>query len=411
MTRRVRGGSAPNTPSPSAQRYAVAGGLLGVLFFFLICCFLIMVVEFAVAGLVALAVSVVAAVIPAIFFSYLVIILDRYEREPVWILLGTFFWGALVAFGVSYVLNTIFGITAAAILGFDQAEVLTAAVSAPIVEEVAKGSVLLLLFLLLHHEFDNVLDGIVYGSLVGIGFAMTENITYFGRAFVEAGYIGVGISFFLRVVLSGLAHAAYTAATGVGFGIARTTNSSLLKIAAPLGGLGLAIFMHFSWNFFAATLIPNRVFGPVETAGDALLRLFVLHPLVTALFLGPAVLTLAAIIGIVWRREERIIREQLRDEVAAGVITPEEYARLTSTRRRIAHELRVLRSHGPRAWYAQEQLHQAATSLAFRKWHLSRGERPKNDQRTTPDEQYRQRIQSLRAEIPPVVTSGARRAW
>ena len=38
---------------------------------------------------------------------------------------------------------------------------------------------MLLLFLLVRNEFDNVLDGVVYGAVIGFGFAMTENTLYF----------------------------------------------------------------------------------------------------------------------------------------------------------------------------------------------------------------------------------------
>ena len=34
-------------------------------------------------------------------------------------------------------------------------------------------------------EFDGIVDGIVYAGLVAAGFAFTENILYFGRAFAE----------------------------------------------------------------------------------------------------------------------------------------------------------------------------------------------------------------------------------
>ena len=44
------------------------------------------------------------------------------------------------------------------------------------------------------------------------------------------------------------------------------------------------------------------------------------------------------------------------------------------------------------AFFAQRDLHQAATELAFRKWHLSRGEKPKRAQRRQPEDRYRQQI-------------------
>ena len=56
---------------------------------------------------------------------------------------------------------------------------LRAVVQAPIVEEVAKGLGLLLIFVTARRAFDGPVDGVVYGALIGAGFAFTENIQYF----------------------------------------------------------------------------------------------------------------------------------------------------------------------------------------------------------------------------------------
>ena len=55
--------------------------------------------------------------------------------------------------------------------------------------------------------------------------------------------------------------------------------------------------------------------------------------------------------------------------------------------------------HGLRAFFAERDLHQAATELAFRKWHLARGERPKRTQRRQPEDMYRQRIAVYRTRL------------
>ena len=58
---------------------------------------------------------------------------------------------------------------------------------APIVEEAVKGAFLVGLLIFRRREFDGIVDGIVYAGLVAAGFAFTENILYFGRAFTEDG--------------------------------------------------------------------------------------------------------------------------------------------------------------------------------------------------------------------------------
>ena len=42
--------------------------------------------------------------------------------------------------------------------------------------------ILVIFFFWKKDEFDGVVDGIVYASMAGLGFAMTENILYYGNA-------------------------------------------------------------------------------------------------------------------------------------------------------------------------------------------------------------------------------------
>ena len=58
---------------------------------------------------------------------------------------------------------------------------------APIVEEFAKGLGVFIIFVIARRAFDGPIDGIVYGGLVGAGFAFTENIQYFAISFIEGG--------------------------------------------------------------------------------------------------------------------------------------------------------------------------------------------------------------------------------
>ena len=60
----------------------------------------------------------------------------------------------------------------------------TAVLVAPWIEEAAKGAAVLLVLLFRRREFDGVVDGIVLAGLSGVGFAFTENVLYFGRAFL-----------------------------------------------------------------------------------------------------------------------------------------------------------------------------------------------------------------------------------
>ncbi|MEO0604727.1 MAG: PrsW family glutamic-type intramembrane protease, partial [Myxococcota bacterium] len=103
--------------------------------------------------------SVLAAIVPMFTFLAVVWWLDRYDREPVWLLVLTFAWGAVpavfLAIPASMVLEQVFvGVGMAS--GLDPA--VTASITgpvlvAPLVEEPAKA--LVLLFLIFSRHFDN----------------------------------------------------------------------------------------------------------------------------------------------------------------------------------------------------------------------------------------------------------------
>jgi RsiW-degrading membrane proteinase PrsW (M82 family) len=342
-----------------------------------------------------LEVAALAAVVPVPTYIFLVLQLDRYEHEPKLLLAAAFLWGALVATVIASIFNDLIGLVLVRLVGKDLSEVVTASAVAPVVEETAKGFALLLLIWMVRHEFDNVLDGIVYGSLIGIGFAMTENILYFGRAIQAGGLLALGGSFYGRVVLGGLGHALYTGTTGAGIGYAReTTRRWLIAIIVP-GAYILAILQHATWNFLGATLVP-MLFSPEQ---HPLLYLFVIMPVTTAVLSAPGLLALLVIAILAARRERGVIRDFLLDEMERGVLTREEYERLPSWRARFRAELAALRSRGLRGFFALRDLHQAATELAFRKWHLSRGEQPKRGQRRQPEDLYRQQIAVYRTRL------------
>jgi protease PrsW len=344
---------------------------------------------------VALTVAAIAAVLPVPTYIFLILLLDRYEREPWTALAAAFLWGALVATFIALIFNELVGAVVTASMGEQLGNVLTSSAVAPVVEEAAKGSAVLILYFVLRHEFDNVLDGIVYGSLVGLGFAMTENILYFGHSYLEEGLVGVGILFYFRVVLGGLGHALYTGTTGAAIGLARELQRGWVRwLIVPLGYM-LAVLQHASWNFIAATVVPAIL--PEDT--NPLVFLLVVMPFTTFVLTAPGLVTLLIVATLARRREANVIREFLRDEVERGTLTPDEYQRLPVLRQRTSAEYSTLRRRGLLAFFAMRDLHQAATELAFRKWHLSRGERPKRAQRRTPEDRYRDQIAYLRRRL------------
>ena len=107
-------------------------------------------------------------------------------------------------------------------------------VQAPLVEEFAKGLGVFLVFVFGRRAFDGPVDGVVYGALVGAGFAFTENILYFATSLIEGGLSETAFTFVLRGILSPFAHVMFTAVTGYAIGrAARAGATSAPASAAP----------------------------------------------------------------------------------------------------------------------------------------------------------------------------------
>jgi RsiW-degrading membrane proteinase PrsW (M82 family) len=147
--------------------------------------------------------------------------LDQFEPEPVSLIMIALLWGGVVAI-------TFGGITNSAALSFLQhvlpgktVDAWGAAIVAPIDEELYKGAGLVMLYLIARQELDGVMDGLVYGAMIGLGFQVIEDIQYFmlaaGQSSGGQGGSVVG-AFFLRVVVSGLySHMLFTGLMGFGF--------------------------------------------------------------------------------------------------------------------------------------------------------------------------------------------------
>lgn len=190
--------------------------------------------------------------VPMFIFAYILYWLDRYEKEPIPLLIGVFAWGMLVAAGGAYVLNTVFAIGVFGVTGSEAAsEIATGSISAPLIEEGLKGMAVLLVFLIFRREFDSILDGIVYAGIAALGFAATENVLYIWRGYAAEGWDGLFKLVLIRVILVGWQHPFYTAFTGIGFAVARMNRSWPVKIIAPMIGFGMAMFFHSAHNTLA----------------------------------------------------------------------------------------------------------------------------------------------------------------
>ena len=343
---------------------------------------------------------------PALGVALLVGLLDRYEREPLLTMLGAFLWGAVIAIPPTLYIERGLNGALIGLLGAqgDSFALLRAAIeagSAGLAEELAKGAGLLILLLALRDEFDNVTDGIIYGALIGAGFAMVENFVYFAvTPHAELGALIVG-----RIALGWLSHSTFSALVGAGLGYTRETRDRRARWLTPIGGLLGAIILHTYFDFIAfsadATLTARH--------GSAALLAGLLGsslPLVTMLAdYVPLFLTELALLTIVLaalRREAAIVRAYLAAEVLSGVVTPDEYLFNQDARLRSMVERRYGMSYGPRVYLIARALFQTETGLAFRKWHVEMGDPPKRGDRQ-PEDVYRERITRLRRALARAV--------
>jgi RsiW-degrading membrane proteinase PrsW (M82 family) len=309
-------------------------------------------------GLVAELVGIVAALVPVGSIVAALLWIDRWEPEPARMLWLAFGWGASVAAITALMINNTAEAVGDTLLGHGNGDKISAVVSAPLFEEFVKGAFVLGIMLFLRNEFDGVIDGVVYAGFVAAGFAFTENIYYFGRAFAEHGFgstdtSGVITAFILRGVLAPFTHPLFTAMIGIGVGVAARTSSRSLRILAPAGGYVAAVLLHAMWNA-AATLGTPQTF-------------------INVYFLVMAPIFIAGVMLVSWhrRREQRIVAEALPDMVHRGWVDPINVRRLVSLTARRHWRTQVGRRSGKPAASAVAGYQAAVTELAFL-WHAMR---------------------------------------
>jgi RsiW-degrading membrane proteinase PrsW (M82 family) len=318
--------------------------------------------------------SIVFGITPMVILAFLLTLFDRYEKEPAWLLIGVFVWGFVVAAGTALILNTVFSIGLFVVSGSaGLADVGAAVFSAPIVEESVKGLAVLIVFLFFRYEFDSVLDGVIYGSLVGFGFAAAENINYIFNGFLQNGSQGLFTLVVVRVMLIPFLHATLTSMTGIGLAVGRL-NKGFWHYGAPVLGFLTAIGLHFFHNLLSS--VPDPL---VCILGDVIDWIG---------FLGMFVFILI----LVWR-EGKVMREQLLEEVRLGNMTPAQFEAASSIRGQMAARWGALVGGH---WREASRFYDLAGDLAFRKYQLARLGSQREPQAQAQIDSLRGQIASLR---------------
>jgi RsiW-degrading membrane proteinase PrsW (M82 family) len=332
-------------------------------------------------GPVALILGFLTATIPVPLYIALVLWIDRYEGEPLWMLATAFLWGALIATFAAFFLNTTLQLIVGAVASASAGEAFAAVISAPIVEETGKALILFIFFFWKKDEFDGVIDGVVYASMAALGFAMSENILYYGKAAAAGGGEALTATFILRGFFAPFSHPLFTSLTGIGLGLARQSTNLAVKIITPIVGLLVAIFMHSIWN-------GSAVFG-----GGVVFMLTYILVMVPAFFIMLIVISLAL------RREGQVVREFLVIDLQRGFLTQEEYKQLGSIIGRMGSSFNALSSSGYKGWRARMRFNQLASELAFHRSRASRGVYSADADVQALETAYLHALQALKSEF------------
>ncbi len=379
-------------PAARRRQFVRAGVLLGVAA--LIWLLLVDIIVFTDSAGPTVAVVCALACLPTTGFGLLVLrALDRNETEPWRLVLLAAAWGAVVATSLVIWAESLWQAIAIRTLVPGPGLDVSTAFSAGILEELAKGSAVVLLFLVMRGEFDDVVDGIVYGAAVGLGFNFMESVSYMTNLYAiftpeGVGGDAAGFQWYARQVL-GLffGHATYTAFVGAGVGLARQLPDLRRKIIAIAAGFIVAIAAHFSWDAWISAF-------PIDRSGFAIVEIH----LRTLIITGPFTAALLAVLFAGLHIEAQALAAQFRKEAAlgAGAILPEEVSVLMNPWLRFQQRLRALRRGGLRAYSAAARLQSVQIDLAMDRWHR---ERQETDTPPEVEEELRRRAIELRRRL------------
>jgi RsiW-degrading membrane proteinase PrsW (M82 family) len=226
---------------------------------------------------------------------------------------------------------------------------------APVVAQVVKGALLLLLIRVIRDEFDDLLDGIVYGAAIGAGFGAAQSVLFFA-----GGENRLDPPTLLLLLVAGLNQAFYGATFGAIVAFARRLRSPVRS--AIVIGLGLATSALLDALHDTLPNMLARVAARPDASASVVTQLLAFG----VNLLGLA--TLAVVVWLAWGRERRIIRAELDDEASSGLVPPDELARIASQRDRLSGLRQAYRRGGWPALRAQRRLDHLEAELAFQKW-------------------------------------------
>jgi RsiW-degrading membrane proteinase PrsW (M82 family) len=295
--------------------------------------------------------------------------LDFLEPEPIGMQMLAFGWGALVATSASIAVSP----ALEGLIG-------RPGLAGPAVEEVTKTLGIVAIVLIGRDQINSVLDGIVYGAIVGLGFQIVEDIVFAMGAVAQAGHGDstrpVVATFLLRGFLAGAwSHTLFGALAGAGLGylVVRRDRGRPRRIGVALLAVLGAWGAHVLWN----TPLPGYGLG---TGGLALLTVLIFKGL-------PPLLLILLLVRAAHDREADFYTARLVELDDPSLVTAGEIAALRSGQRRAEARRHARLRAGPKAQASVRRLQRAQARLAVE---LSRCPE-------VPDERWRTAVHEQRA--------------
>lgn len=180
------------------------------------------------------------AITPGIALALIIYFTDRYDREPLHLLIKLFVIGALSIIPVMFIERVLDNMN---IWNGHLAALYTSFIVAGLTEEWAKRWVVLKVAY--HHPaFNEKLDGIVYAVMVSLGFATVENVLYVVFRYAHIPTIG-----FQRAIFSVPAHMLFAITMGYYLSLAKYTHNDLQKKHYLRLSLYIPIVLHGIYNY------------------------------------------------------------------------------------------------------------------------------------------------------------------
>jgi len=190
----------------------------------------------------------IIAITPALVITVGLYLSDRYDKEPLKLLLITYILGALSVIPTIFVeeLLTVFNVFPGILGAF-----YTAFIVAGFTEEYFKRLVVLKVAYKSKY-FNEKLDGIVYAVFASMGFATIENVIYVVYRYSNNPYIGL-----YRGILSVPAHGVFAVTMGYYLSLAKFSTIEERKRRAYRRSLYMPIIFHGIFDFILMANIPQ----------------------------------------------------------------------------------------------------------------------------------------------------------